>query len=162
MGKEYRRRVKKWIEKGNPNLGHIDSLIEAEYAALNGKRFVARQKHELVILIAARSGLMMDAGLASECFGEHNLEVGEIEDAVFRFKEAIKYVREVGSDGKTSQLAEKHAKLWPPPAEVVAAIPYVLLLVHIATLEWGGLKSILQIKQSLQQLLFLANQLFSP
>ena len=119
VGRQVHRRVKSWIEKGNPNLGHIDTLLEAEHAALRGKKFVARQKYELAILLSARGGLLLDTGFAAERFGEFYLEHGETEEAIFRLKQAMKYFREVGADGKARHLEEKHAKLWPPPAGVV-------------------------------------------
>ena len=118
-GYEVLRRVKGWIEKGNPNVVHIASLLEAEATAYAGKKFVALQKYELSILVAARSGLMLDAALASERFGDYNLEIKETNNAVFHYEAALKYYREAGAHGKANQILEKHSALWAHPSEVV-------------------------------------------
>ena len=123
IGQQIRRRVKNWIAKGNPNLGHVDILLEAEHAALKRKPSLARQKFELAVFLSARSGLMLDAGLASELFGEYCLELGDVGDATFHLKDAIKFYTDVGAAGKVRQLSVKYSDLLPRPTEVISHPP---------------------------------------
>ena len=109
------RRIKNWIEKGNPNVAHLDAFLDGQMSAAAGKKFAAIKSFQVAIVIAARGGLIMDAAMFSECFGEYLLEVDDRDEAVFRLREAIKYYREFGAFRKVSLLEEKHANLWPKP-----------------------------------------------
>ena len=114
------KRLKDWIEKGNPNVAHLDAFLDGQFAAMAGKKFAAIKSLQVSIVIAARGGLLLDAALFSECFGEYLLEIGDPHEAAFRLREAIKYYGEFGALRKTRMLEEKHDNLWPKPAFVTA------------------------------------------
>ena len=115
------RRLKNWIEKGNPNVAHLDAFMDAQFATLAGKKFAAIKSFQVSIVIAARGGLLFDAALFSECFGQYLLEIGDDDEAAFRLREAIKYYSEFGALRKTNQLQQKYSDLWPKPAFVTVS-----------------------------------------
>ena len=116
-----RKRIKGWVEKGNPNVAHLDALFDAEFAALKKKSYAAINSYQVAVVLAARGGLVMDAGMISECFGEYLLDVvGDEEEAKFRLQESIKYYREFGAHRKVQMIETKHRKLWPKPSVILA------------------------------------------
>lgn len=113
------RRVKDWISQGNPNVNHIAALLEAEIEALKNKPFNAISKYEAAILLSARSGLLMEAGIASERLAELLLECKRTDDAKYRFENAIAYYTEVGALLKVDLLQAERAELWPRPTDII-------------------------------------------
>lgn len=115
-----RKRIKSWIDNGNPSVAHLDAFFDAELAALNGKHFAAIDKYQVSVIMSARRGLLLDAGLFSEIFGEYVLGRGDKDEAAFRLQEAIKYYAEFGAKRKVAMIEKKHGYLWPKPSIVVA------------------------------------------
>lgn len=115
------RLIKGWVEKGCPNAAHLDALLDAEMAAYKGKAKMAKEKYKTFINLSARGGLLLDAGLSCERYGEFLLgtQVGSRndEDAIFQLRRAIQYYQEVGAQRKVVQVDEKFAHLWSPPTE---------------------------------------------
>ena len=64
--KEPIKQIKTWVEQGNPNVLHYESLLDAEMAALNGRNHQARKHYEVAVILAARGGFQQDAALANE------------------------------------------------------------------------------------------------
>eukprot|EP00977_Amphora_coffeiformis_P012111 scaffold2989_cov184-Amphora_coffeaeformis.AAC.7 len=121
LGRQAHKVIKRWIEQGCPNVSYYDALLEAEYAACQGRKFLARQKYDIAIVISARGGLLLDAGFAAERLGEYLLEIGEPnDDALFQLKRAAQYYEEIGAHGKASQLLRKHSGLVSLPDQIVA------------------------------------------
>jgi hypothetical protein len=114
-----RKRVKDWIDKGNINVAHLDAFFDAEASLLNGRDFVAIKHYKVAIIKAARGGLMMDAGQFSEIFGEYLLENGDVEEATYRLKEAVKYYREFGAVRKVILIEQKYVGILAPPSTVI-------------------------------------------
>jgi hypothetical protein len=114
-----RKRVKDWIDKGNPNVAHLDAFFDAEASLLNGRDFSAIKHYKVAIIKAARGGLMMDAGQFSEIFGEYLLENGDIEEAAYRLKEAVKYYREFGAFRKVILIEQKYSGILAPPSTII-------------------------------------------
>ena len=114
------KRIKDWIDKGNPNVAHLDAFLDGQFSAMAGKQFAAIKSLQVSIVIAARGGLLLDAALFSECFGEYLIELGDSDEAVFRLQEAIKYYREFGARRKERLLETKYVNLWPKPRFVMA------------------------------------------
>jgi hypothetical protein len=114
MGQIFRSKIKSWLNKGNPNVSHYKSLLEAEWAAFKGNRFGAIRHYELAILWAARNGYLHDAGLATERFGTFYWTVlGDREHAAYQIGQSIKYWGEWGAVAKVRHLQEKFAHLLP-------------------------------------------------
>ena len=120
LGNHYRSKLKLWIENGNPNVQHFESLLDAENDALKGKVMAAKKNYQVAVLLSARSGVTHVAALACERFGEFYLMLGDTEDASYRLQQAITYYREFGANSKVSQLQTKYSNLWPQPNEVLA------------------------------------------
>jgi hypothetical protein len=105
--------IKDWAEKGNPNALHCKLLLEAELAALNGRRRVAKKHYEMAAMVAGRGGFVRDAALVNERYGEFQLEdKSDREEAAFRFQEAIKLYLEWEARAKAELLSAKYGYLW--------------------------------------------------
>lgn len=110
-----RKRVKKWIGQGCPNFAHLDAFFDAEVHAMNGNHYDAVQKYQVAIMIAARGGLSMEAGLFSETVAQYFLCKGDdTGEATFRFKEAIKYYESFGAKRKIEMLQDVYSELLLP------------------------------------------------
>jgi hypothetical protein len=113
-------KVRKWVEKGNPNVVHHEALLEAEMAALRGKKYNARKQYEIATVLASRQGFIHDAAMANERYGEFLLnDMLDREEAAYRLEEAVKLYKEWGAHAKADILLEKYADLWPKPSQVV-------------------------------------------
>lgn len=113
------KRVKQWISQGNPNVNHIAALFEAEIDALNNKPYNAISKYEAAVLLSARSGFLIEAGICSERLADILLECGKEDDAKYRFGNAVTYYTEVGALEKARVLRKATEGLWPRPEEIV-------------------------------------------
>jgi hypothetical protein len=99
--------IKDWAEKGNPNVVHCKSLLEAELAALNGRQHAAKKHYEVAAMLAGRGGFVRDAALANERYGEFLIEdESDREEAAFRFQEASKLYLEWEARAKAGLLSE--------------------------------------------------------
>ena len=114
-------KIRSWMEKGNPNVIHYESLLEAENWALKGKTFVAKKHYLSATVLATRGGFIQDAAMANERFGEFLLEdMGEPEEAAYQFKQAAKLYEEWGAQAKADEIVRNHGHLWSlQPSEVV-------------------------------------------
>lgn len=118
--KKFLGRIKTWLARGNPNLQHWGCLLTAEWEVLRGKKYTAKREYETAIILAARSGFMQDAGLASERYGEFLInELKEQDDGVYRLQQALRYYGEWGANGKVQQVEKKYAGLLPKPDVIV-------------------------------------------
>lgn len=119
-GRKILNTIKKWVERGNPNVQHHEALLEAEWAILQGmKTHVIRKQYDIAVIMASRLGFISDAALANERYGDFLLvEVGDREEAMYRLKEAIKLYEEWGASAKANKLLEKYEDLWEVPSRV--------------------------------------------
>jgi predicted ATPase len=116
---KYRRHAKKthktirsFVKKGNPNVRHLESFLDAELAALEGKTHVAMKHYEVAVVMATRGGFTQDAALANERFAEFLYEdVKDPEMAAFRVNQAVRLYYEWGSLKKAEMLEEKYEEL---------------------------------------------------
>ena len=117
------RRVKRWVADGNPNVKHYDILFDAEKAALCGDSEVAIQAYEKVIILSARGGMLLEAGLSSERLADLYLEKGEVDDAKFRLEQAWRYYSSFCAHRKVWLLQDRYKKLLrPKPSEITMHI----------------------------------------
>ena len=101
------------MANGNPNCQFAETLVDAEWEALHGRKFLAVKNYELAVHLAARKGVFHEACLASERLGLFQLEfMKDMDEASFRFREALKYAREWGALAKVSQLQSNYEHLW--------------------------------------------------
>ena len=119
MGLAWRAKLKKWRNDGCPNVLHHCSFIDAEFEATKGNISAAIKHFETAVLMSARGGLLLDAALVSERFGELYLENGDNENAPFRFGQAIQYYKDSDAYGKVDDMEGKYAELMPKPKEIV-------------------------------------------
>lgn len=111
--------IKKWREKGNPNVNHHVLLLDAEHAALNGQRNVARVHFRQAAKFAGRCGFVPDAALINERFALFLAEMqDEDEEARFRMNAAVQLYTEWGAHRAVSNLYAKHPNMFPIPTEI--------------------------------------------
>ena len=107
-----RATVKDWVRQGNPNIKHHSALLDAELAALQRKRSRCERHYQSALAIAIRGGLVHDAALANERYGDFALSVLD-DNAIGKFhvKEAIRLYSEWGAAKKVQLLEVQHASL---------------------------------------------------
>jgi len=122
LGQVCRTKVRNWLEKGNPNVKHYDSLLDAEFLAFKGRLFQAIKQYEVAILLSAQGGYQHDAALASERMAEFHIEVmKDLDVGTYRLHEAVTYWRSWGAMAKVEHLENKYADLLRrPPGEIVS------------------------------------------
>lgn len=111
-------KVKKAAKQNNPNLFHYDALLDAEFAATNGKHAAALKHFGAAILLAGSRRFQNDQALIYERFGEYNDREGQKDDARYSLRLAIESYQVWGARGKANQIRLKHAGLLTPPAEI--------------------------------------------
>ncbi|KAL3907285.1 MAG: hypothetical protein SGILL_008935 [Bacillariaceae sp.] len=99
------------IKKGNPNLLHWESLIDAEMLALKGRTDAARLKYQAAISFSARTGQINIHGLANERYGDYMAEIGDYDEARYRYENASKLYDEWGAMAKVDIVKEKLARI---------------------------------------------------
>mmetsp|Transcript_30744 Transcript_30744/g.73787 ORF Transcript_30744/g.73787 Transcript_30744/m.73787 type:complete len:128 (-) Transcript_30744:256-639(-) len=107
-----RRKIAGWVKNGFPNVNHYDAFLQAEHAALRGRKKEAKHQYEEAIKMAARTGHLHHAALFNERFADFvQGDLGDEEEASYRLKEAIRWYGEWGARRKvelmTSALAQK-------------------------------------------------------
>lgn len=84
---------------------HYDTFLQAEHAALRGKKIQAKGKYEEAIKLAARTGHLHHAALFNERFADHlKRDLNDEEEASYRLKEAIRWYGEWGAKRKVELL----------------------------------------------------------
>jgi hypothetical protein len=109
QAKKLLKKLKDWANKGNPNVQHYESLLEAELASMSrGKPFIVAAKHyDCAIMLAGRLGLANDCGLAQERFGDHFLRHGDSEGAKIQYRAAMECYDKWGAQTKVELLRTK-------------------------------------------------------
>ncbi|CAB9500442.1 Transcriptional regulator [Seminavis robusta] len=116
-----RRKIKLWLERGNPNVKHFDSLLDAESMAYRGKPYLSVKHYEMAILYAARGGLVQDAAIISERLGEFQLQVmKDTEEGNYRIRKASKYWQSWGARAKVADLKKKYPDVFQSTSEMPA------------------------------------------
>jgi hypothetical protein len=107
-----------FVSVQNPNLFHYNALLDAEFAATNGKHAAALKHFGAAILLAGSRHFQNDQALIYERFGEYNDREGQKDDARYSLRLAIESYQVWGARGKANQIRLKHAGLLTPPAEI--------------------------------------------
>ena len=108
QAKKFLKKLKGWANKGNPNVQHYESLLEAELASCNGKPFVVAAKHcECAILMSGRMNFMNGFGLAHEKFGDHCSRNGDIAGAKDHHQRALESHHAWGAAARVELLRKR-------------------------------------------------------
>lgn len=110
-------KMKTWVQEGAINGQHQAMLLQAEEAAMLGKNDQASKYYRNSIVLASRGGLIHDAGLAHERFGNFLLNVlGDKEGATFELNEAIQCFLEWGATRTVERIRTVYEDLLAPPS----------------------------------------------
>ena len=83
--------------------------MEAEIRALKKEKALAVRSYEVAVLLAGRRGLVHLQGLANERFANYLQEVGDSEEARYRYAQAQSLYSDWGATTKVDQMrALKH------------------------------------------------------
>ncbi|MEQ8198477.1 MAG: AAA family ATPase, partial [Clostridiaceae bacterium] len=110
LRKEYKH-VKSWAKHNPTNFQHLQYILEAELARIDGKKYKAAELYELAVQTARKNGFIRDEALANELAGKMFLSCGMNKQAVLYITEAFKGYQEWGADAKTRHMAEKYGQL---------------------------------------------------
>jgi len=115
--------VKLWASKGNPNVNHHGSFLNAEAAALEWDVDGAEGWYQSAILLALDGGLIQDAALANERYVEFLLYYRkETKKATFKLEEAMRLYGEWGAAKKVELLREQYKHLWQQLTEIIVTV----------------------------------------
>jgi predicted ATPase len=113
--KRVKKTIKSWIKKGNPNVIHYACLLDAEEAALDGKKKEASVLYRKAVTLATRGGFLQDAGLANERYALFLLnDCSQKEEGIYHMNESIRCYSEWGARSKVEMLEmlqEMYARL---------------------------------------------------
>ncbi|MDP4147686.1 MAG: hypothetical protein Q8936_25005, partial [Bacillota bacterium] len=110
LRKEYTH-IKPYAKYNEANFKHLQYILEAELARIDGRTYKAAKLYELAIQTAGRNGFIRDEALANELTAKMFLASGMKKQAAFYMKEAFKGYQVWGADGKTRHMAEKYGYL---------------------------------------------------
>jgi len=110
LKREYKY-VKSWAKHCPINFLHLQYMLEAELARIDGKIYKAAEFYELAIQTADRNGFIRDEALANELAGKMFLAASMNKQAAFYMMEAFKGYRAWGADAKTRHMGEKYGYL---------------------------------------------------
>jgi predicted ATPase len=116
---KFRRQIKVYVKKGNPNVVHYDLLLDAETAALKkGNKMVATRYFEEAILQAREGGFRHDEALFYERFAQYLMGFSsspeDEQDAKAMMEHAIQLYEKHGMQARAKSLALTYAaKLVP-------------------------------------------------
>lgn len=110
LKKEYKH-VKSWAKYNETNFKHLQYILEAELARIDGKIYKAAEFYELAIQTAGRNGFIRDEALANELAAKMFLAAGMNKQAAYYMMEAFKGYKVWGADAKTRHMAEKYGYL---------------------------------------------------
>jgi hypothetical protein len=102
-----RRNIQFKTRKGNPNYMHLESLIEAEWNAYRGRTEIAKLKYQAAVSFSGRKGQINIQGLSSERYGDYMKEIGDLDEATYRWTKALDLYEEWGAMAKVDQVREK-------------------------------------------------------
>lgn len=111
---EIKARVQSYVVNGCVNLVHVLSILDAEFFVMTGKIGQAKESYGKAIIEAARGGVLQDAAVASERYGDLLLELNDRSGAAHRFGQAMHFYSEWGATRVAEMLAAKHKSLLGP------------------------------------------------
>ncbi|CAB9514201.1 Transcriptional regulator [Seminavis robusta] len=116
LAKKQRAIIKKLAKSGNPNVSHYECILDAESAAISGRADKVEELYQKGVVMAARSGFLMDAALGSERCAEFLLsQKNDQGGGAFRMKEAVRYYTEWGAHRKVQELEKRRDGVLPGP-----------------------------------------------
>ena len=110
VAKIQQKKLKTWMDNGNPNVNHYVAFLEAESAACQ-KKAVAVDLYTTAIQQAAQDEQVHLAALASERLGEFHLNVMRKKDeATYRLDQSMHYYGQWGAVAKVQDIHSKYGK----------------------------------------------------
>ena len=107
-GRKCHKHIQTIGKKGNPNLSPIEKLLDAEFAALKGRKTAAKSNYEAAIALAARRGLVNEQANINERFADFLTDcMRDHTEACYRLKCAIDLYTEWGATIKVKRVRQK-------------------------------------------------------
>ncbi|WP_303871036.1 AAA family ATPase [Acetobacterium wieringae] len=117
--------VKSWSSYCPDNFLHLQLLLEAELARIEGKIDKALEYYEVAAETAARNGFLRDEALTNELAAKMFLGQGRNRQAAFFMSEAFQGYQRWGAAAKVRQLAEKYDGLLKLPGNDLSTVETV-------------------------------------
>eukprot|EP00539_Tryblionella_compressa_P002299 CAMPEP_0178748948 /NCGR_PEP_ID=MMETSP0744-20121128/9148_1 /TAXON_ID=913974 /ORGANISM="Nitzschia punctata, Strain CCMP561" /LENGTH=799 /DNA_ID=CAMNT_0020402327 /DNA_START=49 /DNA_END=2449 /DNA_ORIENTATION=+ len=108
LARKCHKHVRTIGKKGNPNLTHMEKLLDAEFDALKGRKSEARRNYEAAITLAARKGIVSEQAIINERYGDFVFEsLIDYNDTSYRYRHAVELYEEWGAAAKVQKLQKK-------------------------------------------------------
>ncbi|KAL7530387.1 hypothetical protein ACHAXR_003457 [Thalassiosira sp. AJA248-18] len=91
------KKMRAWAKQGNVNVVHMEHLLTAELASLQGKKEMAVENFKSAITVAARNGFLQDRALSHELTYEYFSAHEDGYWAEYHREQAKKYYSEWGA-----------------------------------------------------------------
>ena len=108
LGGKYLSQIRGWVNKGNPNVVHFESILEAEMHVLMEENHRAETKFEVAILMSTSRGFINYEALTHERYAEFLLKQNETYKAKENFEKAVKLYEEWGAGVRASAVAARY------------------------------------------------------
>ena len=110
-----RKRMQTWISKGNPNVLHLNYLLEAEIAAVQQKTEKAKNRYREAISSSIRCGYKLDFAYANErCSIFYQDILGDTDFACRYMEDTIKAYEKIGAMANVEYLYRTYPDLSSP------------------------------------------------
>ncbi len=114
-----RRRLRKWAHHSKENMLHRYHLVEAEFAAWQGRQLAAMQHFEDAISNAEKHHYLNDLALANESTGRFYLTTKKRDLALYYLRNAAKNYQRWGASNKVGQLENQFNEVSQQPVNPV-------------------------------------------
>ncbi|MBI4858050.1 MAG: AAA family ATPase [Acetobacterium woodii] len=121
LKREYKY-VKAWSSYCPDNFLHLQLLLQAELARIEGKIDQALEYYEVAAETAARNGFLRDEALTNELAAKMFLAQGRHRQAAFFMSEAFQGYQRWGAAAKVRQLADKYHDLLKLPGNNISTV----------------------------------------
>lgn len=105
------RKIKSWVNQGNPNVTHTFALLQAEEKVLDGQRDKAKKYYEHAITLAGKHGYQQDRALAHERAGINYLALDDTYWATHHLTSARECYMRWGAVAKAKHMVSVHQDL---------------------------------------------------
>ena len=103
-----KKRIRTWVKKGNVNLVHYLHLLEAEYAAMQGKSDKAECNYKAAIDVSSSNAFIQDCALSHELASTYFDSKGDTYWRDYHMEQCKKYYSEWNATAKLKQLNVDH------------------------------------------------------
>lgn len=115
------KKIRSLAQKGDPNVQHAETLLDAEVTGLYGNPYVAESQYDVAILLGERNGFMNDTALAHERLADFLTRKGEEDRAKEHYDRAFELYTQWGAKCRLNALRARVEHLKKPVHQIEVA-----------------------------------------